>query len=65
MDDIQKNKYSVGDVVNVKIVSFTLFGAFAEVVPGQDRLIHISEISDKRISMPSEVSKIDQNVDAK
>jgi ribosomal protein S1/(E)-4-hydroxy-3-methyl-but-2-enyl pyrophosphate reductase len=62
---IFKNKYSVGDVVNVKIVSFTLFGAFAEVVPGQDGLIHISEISDKRISMPSEVLKIGQNVDAK
>jgi len=62
---IFKNKYSIGDVVNVKIVSFTPFGAFAEVVPGQDGLIHISEISDKRIAKPADVLKIGENVDAK
>ncbi|HOQ13836.1 MAG TPA: S1 RNA-binding domain-containing protein, partial [Bacillota bacterium] len=50
---------------NVKIVSFTPFGAFAEVVPGQDGLIHISEISDKRIAKPADVLKIGENVDAK
>lgn len=59
------NKYSIGDVVNVKIVSFTTFGAFAEVVPSQDGLIHISEISDKRIAKPSDVLKLGQNVDVK
>ncbi len=58
-------KYSVGDVAKVKIVSFTPFGAFAEIVPGQDGLIHISEISRERIAKPSDVLEIGAEVDAK
>ncbi len=58
-------KYSVGDTARVKIVSFTPFGAFAEVVPGQDGLIHISEISRERIAKPADVLEIGQEVDAK
>ncbi len=58
-------KYAVGDTAKVKIVSFTPFGAFAEVVPGQDGLIHISEISRERIAKPSDVLNIGDEVDAK
>ena len=58
-------KYSVGDTAKVKIVSFTPFGAFAEVVPGQDGLIHISEISRERIAKPSDVLNIGDEVDVK
>ncbi len=58
-------KYSVGDVAKVKIVSFTPFGAFAEVVPGQDGLIHISEISRERIAKPSDVLTLGSEVDVK
>ncbi len=36
------NTYKVGDVANVRIVKLMTFGAFAEVVPGVDGLIHIS-----------------------
>ncbi len=58
-------KYSLGDVAEVKIANFTTFGAFAEIVPGQDGLIHISEISDQRISKASDVLEIGQLVNAK
>lgn len=58
-------KYSLGDTASVKIVNFTTFGAFAEIVPGQDGLIHISEISSERISKPSDVLELGQVVDAK
>lgn len=58
-------KYSVGDTAKVKVVSFTPFGAFAEVVPGQDGLIHISEISRERIEKPSDVLELGAEVDAR
>ena len=57
--------YHVNDVVNVKIVKFMPFGAFAEVLPGVDGLIHISQIADRRIGKPDEVLQIGQMVDAK
>ena len=41
--------YHVGDVANVRIVKLMTFGAFAEVVPGVDGLIHISQIADRRL----------------
>ena len=50
-------KYSVGDEADVKIVSLMPFGAFAELVPGVDGLIHISQITDHKIATPSEVLK--------
>ena len=52
-----KEKYSVGDEADVKIVSLMPFGAFAELVPGVDGLIHISQITDHKIATPSEVLK--------
>lgn len=48
-------EYSVGSVANVKIVKLMPFGAFAEVLPGVDGLIHISQITDHRIGQPSDV----------
>ncbi|MCL2079251.1 MAG: bifunctional 4-hydroxy-3-methylbut-2-enyl diphosphate reductase/30S ribosomal protein S1 [Oscillospiraceae bacterium] len=57
--------YSVGDIINVKIVKMMPFGAFAEICTGVDGLIHISQISDQRIGLPSEVLKVDQMVDVK
>ena len=55
----------VGDVANVRIVKLMAFGAFAEVVPGVDGLIHISQIADRRIEKPSDVLSEGQMVDAK
>ena len=57
--------YHVGDVASVKIVKLMTFGAFAEVVPGVDGLIHISQIADRRIDKPSDVLSEGQTVDAK
>jgi 4-hydroxy-3-methylbut-2-enyl diphosphate reductase len=57
--------YAEGDVANVKIVKFMPFGAFAEVLPGVDGLIHISQIADRRIGKPEEVLQVGQMVDAK
>ena len=59
------SKYSVGDVVNVRIVKMMPFGAFAEICKGVDGLIHISQISDRRIGLPSEVLSNGQLVDVK
>ena len=58
-------KYSVGDVAQVKIVKLMEFGAFAEVVPGVDGLIHISQIANRRIGKPGDVLNVGDVVDAK
>ncbi|MBQ2830332.1 MAG: bifunctional 4-hydroxy-3-methylbut-2-enyl diphosphate reductase/30S ribosomal protein S1 [Oscillospiraceae bacterium] len=55
----------VGDVVNVRIVKLMTFGAFAEVVPGVDGLIHISQIADRRIEKPADVLAEGDKVDVK
>ncbi len=59
------DKYAVGDVASVRIVKLMTFGAFAEVVPGVDGLIHISQIADRRIEKPEDVLSEGQMVDAK
>lgn len=62
--NIFTSKYAIGDVANVKIVSLMPFGAFAEVVPGVDGLIHISQITDHKIAKPDDILTIGQTVDA-
>ena len=57
--------YQVGDVANVRIVKLMTFGAFAEVVPGVDGLIHISQIADHRIEKPGDVLAEGDKVDVK
>ena len=59
------NKYAIGDTAEVKIVSLMPFGAFAEVVPGADGLIHISQIADHKIATPADVLKVGDVVNAK
>ena len=63
--NIFKSQYAVGDVAEVKILKFMPFGAFAEIVPGVDGLIHISQIADHRIAKPEDALEIGQQVDAK
>ena len=58
-------KYNVGDVASVKIVKLMPFGAFAEVVPGVDGLIHISQIANRLIGKPDEVLTVGDEVEAK
>jgi len=57
--------YQVGDVVNAKVVKLMTFGAFAEILPGVDGLIHISQIADKRIGKPEDVLAEGQEVQVK
>ena len=59
------SKYAIGDVASVKIVKFMTFGAFAEIVPGVDGLIHISQIADRRIDAPGDALTEGEIVDVK
>ena len=59
------NKYGVGDVAPVTVVKLMPFGAFAEVLPGVDGLIHISQIANRRIGKPEDVLTVGDVVDAK
>lgn len=58
-------KYNIGDAANVRVVKLMTFGAFAEIVPGVDGLIHISQIADHRIDKPGDVLSEGQMVDVK
>ena len=58
-------KYNVGDVAHVKIVKIVDFGAFAEILPDVDGLIHISQVADHRVDKVSDVLAEGQEVDAK
>lgn len=62
---ILKNKYPEGTDVEVTIVGLTTFGAFANIIPGIDGLIHISQIANQRIEKPADVLTVGQKVNAK
>lgn len=63
--EILKRDYPVGTVAKAKIVSMTNFGAFANLIPGIDGLIHISQISHERVAKPEDVLSVGQEVDVK
>lgn len=56
-----EDRYHVGDVVDGKVVNLTDFGAFLEIEPGVEGLVHISQISRDRIEKPSDVLKIKES----
>lgn len=60
--EVLKRDYEVGSVVTAKVVSMTAFGAFAQIIPGVDGLIHISQISNERINKPQDVLTVGQEV---
>ena len=62
---IFENNYKVGDVAKATIVSITSFGAFARICDGVDGLIHISQISNKRVEKVSDVLKVGDEVEVK
>ena len=59
------NKIALNDVVTVKIVKLVEFGAFAQVLPGVDGLIHISQLADRRVEKVADVLTEGQEVEAK
>ncbi len=62
---IFENKFAVDDVVDATVVSITPFGAFANIIEGIDGLIHISQVSNKRVGNVNEALEIGQTVQAK
>ena len=58
-------KYAVGNVVKGKVARMTDFGAFVELAPGVDALLHVSQIAQEHVEKPSDVLKIGQEVEAK
>ena len=63
--EILKRDYPEGTVCKAKIVGLTTFGAFANIIPGIDGLIHISQIANKRIEKPADVLAVGDEVDVK
>lgn len=59
------SEYQIGDVIKATIVSITEFGAFAQIIPGVDGLIHISQISTERVTNIATVLAVGQEVDVK
>ncbi|MCC8091040.1 MAG: bifunctional 4-hydroxy-3-methylbut-2-enyl diphosphate reductase/30S ribosomal protein S1 [Oscillospiraceae bacterium] len=59
------SQYKTGDVASVRIVKLMTFGVFAEIVPGVDGLIHISQIANRRIGKPDEVLNVNDIVDVR
>ncbi len=60
-----KNEYPAGTVCEATVVGLTDFGAFANIIPGIDGLIHISQIADRRIEKPQDVLKVGDKVNVK
>ena len=58
-------KYAVGNIVTGKIARMTDFGAFVELEPGIDALLHVSQISREHIDKPSDVLKTGEEITAK
>ena len=58
-------KYAVGNVVTGVVARMTDFGAFVELAPGVDALLHVSQISREHVEKPSDVLKVGQEVEAK
>ena len=60
-----EQKLAAGDVIEGTVKRLTDFGAFVEVLPGIDGLVHISQISHKRVENPKDVLKVGQEVNVK
>lgn len=60
-----ESKYAVGNIVNGVVARMTDFGAFIELEPGIDALLHVSQISKEHVEKPSDALKINQVITAK
>ncbi|MCI9359634.1 MAG: 30S ribosomal protein S1 [Hungatella sp.] len=59
------SKYAVGNVVAGRVARMTDFGAFVELEPGVDALLHVSQISREHVEKPADVLSIGQEIEAK
>ncbi|MBR3241425.1 MAG: S1 RNA-binding domain-containing protein [Parasporobacterium sp.] len=62
---LAREKYAPGTIVTGKVARMADFGAFIELEPGIDALLHVSQISKKHVKKPSDVLKVGQIIDAK
>ena len=60
-----EEKYAVGAIVTGKVARMTDFGAFVELEPGVDALLHVSQIAKQHVEKPSDVLKIGEEIVAK
>ena len=58
-------KYAIGNVVTGKVARMTDFGAFVELEPGIDALLHVSQISKEHVEKPADVLKVGEEITAK
>ena len=59
------DKYAVGNVVYGRVARMTDFGAFVELEPGVDALLHVSQISREHVEKPADVLRIGQEIEAR
>ena len=62
---IAADKYAAGSVVEGRVARMTDFGAFVELEPGVDALLHVSQISREHVEKPSDILKVGQVITAK
>ena len=62
--EIMKVKYPVGTVIESKVVGTPAFGAFVNILPGIDGLVHISQLSTQRVNAPTDVVNVGDTVKA-
>ena len=60
-----EEKFAVGNIVTGKVARMTDFGAFVELVPGVDALLHVSQIAREHVEKPADVLKVGQEIEAK
>ncbi|MCD8366382.1 MAG: 30S ribosomal protein S1 [Clostridiales bacterium] len=58
-------KYAAGTIITGRVARMTDFGAFVEIAPGVDALLHVSQISREHVEKPSDVLRIGQEIEAK
>jgi 4-hydroxy-3-methylbut-2-enyl diphosphate reductase len=58
-------KYNIGDIINGRVVNLTDFGAFVEIEPGLEGLVHISQISKEHVKTTSDALKVNEEVEVK
>ncbi len=62
--EIMRVKYPVGTVIESKVVGTPAFGAFVNILPGIDGLVHISQLSNQRVNVPTDVVNVGDTVKA-
>ena len=67
MEEVERlcEEVQVGKIYNGRVTSIKDFGAFVEVIPGKDGLLHISEIEDRRVERVTDVLKMGQPIRVK